>query len=272
MELFLAFYVPVPVAISGNLLPYRRSVPPFQSRIPLQRAPFRQVPMVRSLFPLLLSSLLLLIFVGCGVPYTEVGSRGGHKTVPIGNDQFDVTYLSNSSGGQPSNRMRELTLLRAAEVALEYGFSHFVVEDEIVDAQTKWTMKSTSTPMGGGISTGGSGISIRGSPGGGIGIGGSPGGGISVGGSPSSGIGIGSSGGMGTSSRRGVITSSAPVPVSIPELTLRIRGHHGVPSTAYQGELYDAARVRDILATQYGIDVGVENAPARPPPTVRVIE
>jgi hypothetical protein len=228
--------------------------------------------MVRPLYFLVPSSLLLLVLVGCGVPYTEVGSRGGHKTVPISNDQFEVTYLSNSSGGQPSNRMRELTLLRAAEVALEYGFSHFVVEDEIEDAQTKWTMKSTSSPLGGGMSSGGSGISIGGSPLGGVGIGGSPGG-ISIGGSPTGGIGIGSStGGMGTSSSRGVITSSAPVPVSIPELTLRIRGYHGVPSTAYQGELYDAARVRDILAIQYGIDLGEKNAPARPPPTVRVIE
>ena len=218
--------------------------------------------MDRPLYPLILSSLLLLVFVGCGVPYTEVGSRGGHKTVPIGNDQFDITYLSNSSGGQPSNRMRELTLLRAAEVALEYGFTHFVVEDEIEDAQTKWTMRSTTSPIGGGMSSGGGGISIGGSPTGGLGIGASPGG-----------IGIGSStGGMGSSSRTGTVTSSAPVPVSIPELTLRIRCHHGVPSTAFRGELYDAARLRDILAIQYGIDVGEESAPASPPPTVRVIE
>jgi hypothetical protein len=206
--------------------------------------------------------LLVLAFAGCGVPYTEVGSRGGHKTVPISNDQFEITYVSNSSGGQPSTRMQELTLLRAAEVALEYGFSHFVVESEIEDAQTKWAMRSTSTPIGGGMSAGGGGISLGGSPIGGVGIGGSSGG-----------IGIGSpSGGMGTSSRTGVVTSSAPVPVSIPELTLRIRCHHGVPSVAFKGELYDAARLRDILATQYGIDVGAENAPARPPPTVRVIE
>lgn len=217
--------------------------------------------MDRPLYSLIFSGLFLLIFVGCGVPYTEVGSRGGHKTVPIGNNQFDITYLSNSSGGQPSNRMRELTLLRAAEVTLEYGFTHFVVEDEIEDAQTKWTMRSTTSPIGG-MSSGGSGISIGGSPTGGVGIGASPGG-----------IGIGSSaGGMGSSSRMGTVTSSTPVPVSIPELTLRIRCHHGVPSAAFKGELYDAARLRDILAIQYGIDVGEENAPTSAPPTVRVIE
>ncbi len=218
--------------------------------------------MDRSLYSLIPSGLLLLALVGCGVPYTEVGSRGGHKTVPIGNDQFEITYLSNSSGEQPTTRMRELTLLRAAEVALEYGFSHFVVEGETEDAQTKWTMRSTTTPIGGLGSSGGSGISIGGSPGGGVGIGASPGG-----------IGIGSSGGIGTtSSRVGSVTSSAPMPVSIPELTLRIRCHHGVPSTAFKGELYDAARVRDIIAVQYGIDVGEKNAPAKPRPTVRVIE
>jgi len=218
--------------------------------------------MVRPLYLFIPSGLLLLVFAGCGVPYAEVGSGGGHKTVPIGNDQFEVTYLSNQAGGQPSNRMRELALLRAAEVSLEYGFSHFVVEEEFESVQTKWKMRSTSTPMGGGIGSSGSGIGI-GSSGSGIGIG-----------SSGSGIGIGSStGGIGsTGSRGGMVTSSSPVPVSIPELSIRIRCHHGVPTTAFKGELYDAARLRDILATQYNIDVGAENLPARPPPTIQVIE
>lgn len=199
-----------------------------------------------------LSGLLLLALTGCGVPYSEVGDSGGHSTVPIGNDQFEVTYLSNQSGGQPTTRMRELTLLRAAEVTLKYGFTHFVVEDELEDAQTKWKMRSTSSPIGG-ISSSGTGITTGGSAGG-IGIGSSPGG-------------MGSMG-----SRRGVVTSSTPVPVSIPELTLRIRCHRGVPTTAFQGELYDAARLRDILATQYNIDVDEERPAARPPPTIQVIE
>lgn len=220
--------------------------------------------MVRPLH-LLPSCLLVLVFAGCGgVPYTEVGSRGGHKTVPISNDQFEVTYLSNSSGGEPSNRMRELTLLRAAEVTLQYGFTHFVVEDEIVDAQTKWTTKSVSSPLGGGISSG-SGIGI-GSPSVGVG---SPT--IGIGGS-TGGIGIGSpTGGIG-SSRRGTISSSVPVPVSIPELTLRIRCHRGVPAAAFKGDIYDAARLRDILAVQYNIEIEGASPPSNPPPTVRVIE
>jgi|GEM_PF-1780862 len=234
--------------------------------------------MVRPLYLLIPSASLLLVFVGCGVPYKAVGSSGGHSTVPIGNDQFEVTYLSNRSGGEPSNRMRELTLLRAAEVALKYGFTHFVVEEEIVDAQTKWAMKSTSTRIGGMSPSGGlggspgSGISI-GSPGGGI----SPGSGISIG-SPGSGttggITTGSSGiGMGSgSTRTGTVTTSAPVLVAIPELTLRIRCHNGVPSTANQGQMYDAARLRDILATQYNIKVEVENPPAKAPRTFQVIE
>jgi hypothetical protein len=239
-------------------------MPLFHFQIPPKRIHVPPSPMVRPLHLLFLSCLLLLVLVGCGVPYSALGSsggNGGHKTVPMGKDEFEITYLSNQSGGQPSNRMRELTLLRAAEVTLEYGYSHFVVEGEIEDAQTKWTMKSTTSPIGGGISSG-SGIGIGGSTGG-IGIGSSPGG-----------IGIGSStGGIGSSSSsRGTVTSSTPVPVSIPELTLRIRCHHGVPSTAFKGDLYDAARLRDILAVQYNIDVGGTNPPARPPPTVRVIE
>jgi len=217
--------------------------------------------MVRPLYLPILSALFLLVFVGCGVPYKAVGSSGGHSTVPIGNDQFEVTYLSNRSGGEPSNRMRELTLLRAAEVTLKYGFSHFVVEKEIEDAQTKWQMKSTSSRIGGMSPSGG----LSGSPGSGISIG-SPGGG-STGGITTG----GSSGGIG-SSRTGTVTSSAPVLVSIPELTLRIRCHNGVPSTADQGQMYDAARLRDILATQYNIDVDVGNPPAKAPRTFEVIE
>lgn len=223
--------------------------------------------MDRPQYLLILSALLLLAFVGCGVPYTEVGSSGGHKTVPIGNDQFEITYLSNRSG-EISNRLRELTLLRAAEVTLKYGFTHFVVEDESADVQTKWKMKSVTSPMGGGMGSSGSGISI-GSPTGGISTGGSAGG-ILTGGS---GGGLGSTGGMGsTGSRRGTITSSTPVPVAIPELILRIRCHHGVPSTAFQGELYDAARLREMLAVQYNIDIIDDNPPARPPPVYQVIE
>lgn len=235
--------------------------------------------MVRSFYLLILSAFLLLVFVGCGVPYKAVGSSGGHSTVPISNDQFEVTYLSNRSGGQPTNRMQELTLLRAAEVTLKYGFTHFVVEEEIQDAKTKWKMKSTTSRIGG-ISSGGGGLT--GSPGSGISIG-SPGGGISPGsgisiGSPGSGttggITTGSSGiGMGSGSgRTGTVTTSAPVRVSIPELTYRIRCHHGVPSTAQKGQLYDAARLRDILATQYNIDIDVEKPTTKQPRTFQVIE
>lgn len=203
----------------------------------------------------------MLVLVGCGVPYSEVGSDGGHSTRIISNNQFEVTYLSNQSGGQPSNRMRELTLLRASEVALEYGFTHFVVEDELEDAQTQWKMRSTTTPIGGmGTSTGGIGI---GGTTGGIGIGSSPGG-----------IGIGSSGiGSPTmGSRSGTISSSTPVPVSVPELTLKIRCYNGVPTAAIQGQMYDAARLREILAMQYGIKIEDKSRPARQQPKIQVIE
>jgi hypothetical protein len=80
-------------------------------------------------------------------------------------------------------------------------------------------------------------------------------------------------GGMGTSGRGGMITTSSPVPVAIPELSIRIRGYRGVPTTAYKGELYDAARLRDILATQYGIKVEEHSRPVqRQQPVYQVIE
>ncbi|GAB5561700.1 MAG: hypothetical protein SynsKO_33470 [Synoicihabitans sp.] len=225
----------------------------------------------RRSLPLLLS-LLTLFIVGCGVPYTEIGERGGHKTDPMGNDQFEITYVSNQSGGEPSNRMRELTLLRAAEVALEYGYTHFTVEEEFESVQTKWKMRSTTSPIsGGGIGTGGATI---GGGSGGISLGGSSGG-VGIGGG-SGGIGLGTStggmGGMGTTGRMGTVTSSSPVPVAIPELSIRIRGYRGVPSTAYKGELYDAARTREILATQYGIKIKDERRPTKQQPVIQVIE
>lgn len=224
---------------------------------------------------LLLSSLLTLTFLGCGgVSYSSVGKGSGgsgHKTDPMGNDQFEITYLGNREADQSSVRMQDLTLLRAAEVALEYGYTHFVVEDAMESVQTKWKMKSTSTPIsGGGLGTGGLGT-------GGATIGGGSGG-ITLGGG-SGGVGLGSSGGMGgmggmgTTGRTGMITSSSPVPVAIPELSIRIRGYHGVPTTDYQGELYDAARLRDILATQYGIKIEDNSRPApRQQPVYQVIE
>lgn len=212
---------------------------------------------------LLPSCLLSLILAGCGgVPYQEIGDSGGHSTVPLGGDKFEIRYLSNSSGQQASTRMRELTLLRAAEVALDYGYAYFVVETETEDAQTKWTMRSTTSRVGGmGTSTGGIGIGTGGT---GIGIGGSSGG-IGIG---SGGVGMG--GGYPSS---GTITSSTPVPVLIPELSIRIHCHKDVPTKAYQGVLYDAARIRDILAAQYGIDVTKDDRPKRSaPPPIQVIE
>lgn len=204
-----------------------------------------------------LLTLLVLTSVGCGVPYKEVGDGGGHSMIPLGNDKFEIRYLSNASGQAPTTRMRELTLLRAAEVALDYGYTHFVVETETEDAQTKWTMRSTTSRVGGlGTSTGG------------IGIGGSSGG-IGIG---SSGSGIGTGMG-GTYPSSGTITSSTPVPVLIPELSIKIHCHRGVPTKAYQGVLYDAARIRDIVAVQYGIDVSKDDRPQRSaPPEIQVIE
>ncbi len=221
-----------------------------------------------------LSPLLLLFFAGCGgVSYTSIGEGSGgsgHKTDPMGNDQFEITYLGSREADQSSARMQDLTLLRAAEVALEYGYTHFVVEDAFESVQTKWKMKSSTSHIGsGGLGGGGLGT-------GGTTLGGGSGG-VTLGGS-SGGVGLGSSGGMGGmggmgSGRGGMITTSSPVPVAIPELSIRIKGYHGVPSTAYQGELYDAARLRDILATQYGIKIEDRSKPVqRQQPVYQVIE
>lgn len=201
--------------------------------------------MTRYLQTLATTVTLSLVFTGCGVPYKEVdGDSGGFSSVRLSEDLFEVTYLSNTSG-EASVRMQELVLLRASEVALENGFTHFTVEDEYEDAQTKWKTTSTTTPIMGGPSMGG-GIST---------------GGISLGGSPTMG------------SRSGVITSSTPVPVQIPELTLKIRAYRGVPTTNYKGDLYDAARLRDILAVKYGINVqNNQPAPSRRAPEIQVIE
>jgi len=192
---------------------------------------------------------LTFVLVGCGVPYKEIdGDSGGHSHVRLSEDVFEVTYLSNSSG-EASVRMQELVLLRAAELALEHGYTHFSVEDQVEDAQTKWRTTTTSTPIMGGPTLGG-GIST---------------GGITLG-SPS--------GGMGTmGGRSGVISSSTPVPVLIPELTLRVRTYRGVPTTTYKGDLYDAARLRDILAVKYGIPIkNSQPGPSRQAPQIQVIE
>jgi hypothetical protein len=78
---------------------------------------------------------------------------------------------------------------------------------------------------------------------------------------------------MGTGAgRTGTITSSTPVPVLIPELTIKIRCHHGVPTVAFKGELYDAARLRDILAVQYNIDISDDEPAPKPQPVYRVVE
>jgi len=205
--------------------------------------------MVRSILLSVSALGISWAFLGCEVPYQEIGEGGGHSTSPLGNDQFEVTYRSNTSG-EPSVRMQELVLLRAAEVALEYGYTHFVVEQEMQDVHTKWKTTPTMSRITGPTTTG-PGISIGGSA---AGIGGG-----------SRGVGIGGS--------SGAAAPATPVPVAIPELTLKIRCYRGVPTTTTNGDLYDAARLRDILGIKYGIDVRSGGPPpSRQPPEIQVIE
>lgn len=79
---------------------------------------------------LLAGLLLVLVPVGCNMaklppnPYKPAGSRGGWSQTPVAPDRYLVFFMGTWS---EEERVSDLGMLRAAELTLEHGFSHFDV-------------------------------------------------------------------------------------------------------------------------------------------------
>ena len=97
--------------------------------------------------------LLCLLFcisvflTGCASPYQKIGYGGGYYHQRIKEDAYKVVFRGN--GFTERNRAYDFALLRAAEICIQLGYTHFVVEGE--EHKTKTTnidMGSTSYTSG----------------------------------------------------------------------------------------------------------------------------
>jgi hypothetical protein len=65
---------------------------------------------------------------GCATPYQDVGASiaGGYFAQRLGPNRFVVSFAGN--GFTEPQRARDFAMLRAAEVTLEYHFTHFTID------------------------------------------------------------------------------------------------------------------------------------------------
>lgn len=103
------------------------------------------------------SSVLVAVSLvtGCATRYQEIGTdvTGGFFSERISANQFSVGFAGN--GFTSPKRASDFAVLRAAELTLEYGFSHFVVEgkqdlstSEVVHMGSTSTTSGTVSPYG----------------------------------------------------------------------------------------------------------------------------
>ncbi|HZR70544.1 MAG TPA: hypothetical protein VFB01_15990 [Burkholderiales bacterium] len=104
--------------------------------------------MPRGLLP-----VLALALAACATPYQPRGLLGGYADTQLGENVFRVSFTGN--GDTSVERAEDFALLRSAEVALEHGFTHFIVIAEKDQSQyvthtepTRSVSRETSTQSG----------------------------------------------------------------------------------------------------------------------------
>jgi hypothetical protein len=84
--------------------------------------------------------LSLLALGGCATGYQPQGFTGGFSETRFDTNVWRVVF--NGNARTSNERAADFTLLRCAEIALDHGFSHFVV----VDSEKSMTTGSYTTP------------------------------------------------------------------------------------------------------------------------------
>ena len=86
---------------------------------------------MRSIFSVFVFSALTF---GCATPYQEMGFRGGVSSTQVNDSVYEINARGN--GMTSSTRVRELSLLRAADICQANGFTNFVVLDDSASQTT----------------------------------------------------------------------------------------------------------------------------------------
>jgi hypothetical protein len=69
----------------------------------------------------------VLFLAGCQTPYQEMGGTGGVTAAPITNDTYRISAPGN--GYTDPTAIQDYALLKAAEVTLQSGNTHFIIVD-----------------------------------------------------------------------------------------------------------------------------------------------
>lgn len=102
---------------------------------------------LKIILPLIMSCYL----AGCATPYSSQGFMGGFTESRLDENVFRVNFKGN--GFTSSEKAKDYTLLRSAELALEHGYSYFVVTDSAsynsnVYMQTPTTVNTSASAYG----------------------------------------------------------------------------------------------------------------------------
>lgn len=88
-----------------------------------------------------------ILLAGCATSYQPEGFTGGYSDMRMGNDLYRVSFEGN--GYTDPNRAADLALLRAAELAMSNGASHFAIVDSASSTtQGQFTTPQTSSTTG----------------------------------------------------------------------------------------------------------------------------
>lgn len=87
--------------------------------------------------------ILVLAFSlqGCATSYQSAGLSGGFSETQLDKNIFRVAFYGNGYTGK--ERVTDFTLLRSAELTLEYGYKYFV----IIDSSNLTVNDSYTTPL-----------------------------------------------------------------------------------------------------------------------------
>jgi len=76
-----------------------------------------------------------MFLAGCATPYQKKGWRGGYSDTQVNIDMFEVSFEGNAYTKAPV--VYEYLRKRCAEVALENGYTHFVMIDGKDESEVK---------------------------------------------------------------------------------------------------------------------------------------
>ena len=75
--------------------------------------------------------IMAMLLSGCSSSYQSNGFSGGFSELKTGQKQYRITFKGN--GFTSLEKVSDLSLLRAAELTIENGYSHFLVMNSDTD-------------------------------------------------------------------------------------------------------------------------------------------